>query len=110
MSPAQLMFAHDLEKIVPLIETLTKAFKELEDKRNRMIHHTPLLPLLGESIPSSPARLMFAHMILWIVAIERKRSGKKRKKESTTVHLSNTSPSLVDSSGLMPIVARPLDL
>ena len=44
-----------------------------------MIHHTPLLPLPGELIPSSPARLMFAHMSLWIVAIEKKTKWEKEK-------------------------------
>jgi hypothetical protein len=93
MSPAQLMFAHDLEKIVALTETLTTAFKEIDEEKNRTIHQTLLLPLLGNWFRSSPARLTFAHVILWILAapIEEKRK-RERKKEITTADPSSASP------------------
>ena len=47
MSPAQLMFAHDLEKMVALTGTLATAFQEIDEERNRTIYQILLLPLLG---------------------------------------------------------------
>ena len=54
MLPAQLMFAHDLEKIDALTETLTTAFKEICEEKNRTIHLTLFLPSLSELAPPSP--------------------------------------------------------
>ena len=78
------MFAPDLENIAAPIETLTTAFKEIDEEKKRTIH--PMLLSLGEFVPSSPARLTFAQVILWILAvsIEEKTKRGQEKNESTT--------------------------
>ena len=62
------MFTRDLENIAVPTETLTTAFKEIDEEKKRTIHPTLLLPPLGELVPLSPARLTFAQVILWILA------------------------------------------
>jgi hypothetical protein len=49
------MFARDLEMIDALTETLTTAFKEIDEEKNRTIHPTLLLPSLGDLVPPSHA-------------------------------------------------------
>ena len=62
------MFTRDLENIAVPTETLTTAFKEIDEEKKRTIYPTLLLPSLGELVPLSPARLTFAQVILWILA------------------------------------------
>ena len=55
VSPAQLMFARDLENIDALTKTSTNALKEIDEEKNKTIHLTLLLPSLGDLVLPSHA-------------------------------------------------------